>query len=209
MQRLLFFTVLTLILASGIACAESISGKFGLTGKAGVLAPLRDRFIRSSAITGTAEGESSFAGGGGFIYGIGDSLALEIEALRVASLDVEIAGSKVYDASLTDLSLGLQYRFTPNNRLVPLVGAGVDFIKGDLEATTGADYRMDWTVGGHAHVGVDYFVTPGIALALDLRGIYTARGDIKAGDVKVGKYDPLSFVGTLGVRLFLPKSAFR
>jgi len=209
MQRLLISTILMLILASGSARAESISGKFGLTGKAGVLVPLKDRFISSSAITGKAEGQADFAGGGGFIYGIGENLALEMEALRVPNLDVEIAGSKVYEASLTDLSLGLQYRFTPNNRLVPLVGGGVDFIKGELEATTGAGYSMEWTVGGHAHAGVDYFFTPGIALAAELRGIYTARGDINAGDVKVGKYDPLSFVGTLGVRLFLPKSAFR
>lgn len=209
MQRLLLLTILTLILTSGIACADSIAGKFGLTGKAGVMVPLRDRFISSSAITGTAEGQSDFAAGGGGIYGIGDNLALEIEALRVPNLDVEIAGSKVYEASLTDVSLGLQYRFTPDNRLVPLIGAGVDFIKGDLEATTGAGYSLDWTVGGHAHAGVDYFFTPGIALVMELRGIYTARGDINAGDVNVGKYDPLSFVGTLGVRLFLPKSAFR
>lgn len=209
MQGLLFSIILSLILASGIACAESISGKFGLTGKAGVMVPLRDRFISSSAITGTAEGQSDFAGGGGFIYGIGDNLALEIEALRVPNLDVEISGTKVYEASLTDLSLGLQYRITPNSRLVPVIGAGFDFIKGDLEAATGAGYSMDWAFGGHVHAGADYFVIPGIALAVDLRGIYTTRGDINAGDVKVGKYDPLSFVGTLGVRLFLPESAFR
>lgn len=209
MPRILVTTILALVLASGIACAESIAGKFGITGKGGVVVPLRDRFISSSTITGNAEGQSDFAGAGGFIYGIGEHLALEIEALRVPNMDIEIAGSKAYEASFTDLSLGLQYRFSPQGRLVPVLGAGADFVKGDLDSTTGAGYSLDWTVGGHANAGLDYFITPGIALALDFRGIYTTRGDINLGDVKVGKYDPLSFVGTLGVRLFLPESAFR
>lgn len=209
MPRMLLITIVTLFLAGGVACAESISGKAGLTGKAGFLVPLEDRFLTSGAIAGDAEGQSDFAAGGGLIFGIGDRLALEIEALRVPNLDVEIGGVKVYEAALTDLSLGLQYRFAPTSRLVPLVGAGIDFIKGDLSAATGANYRLDWTVGGHVNAGVDYFLTPGIALIAEIRGIYAPRGDIKAGELKIGKYDPMSFAGTLGVRLLLPGSAFR
>lgn len=209
MPRLLLITVVTLMLAAGAARAEGISGKVGLTGKAGFLVPLEDRFLTGGAIAGDAEGQSDFAAGGGLIFGIGDRMALEIEALRVPNLDVEIGGLKAYEAALTDLSLGLQYRFAPTSRLVPLVGAGVDFIKGDLSAATGANYRLDWTVGGHASAGVDFFVTPGIALIAEVRGIYAPRGDIKAGDLKVGKYDPTSVAGMVGVRLLLPGSTFR
>ena len=42
-----------------------------------------------------------------------------------------------------------------------------------------------------------------------MRSFRLPRGDVNLGDVKVGKYDPLSFVGMLGIRLFLPESAFR
>ncbi|HBA90135.1 MAG TPA: hypothetical protein DCZ75_19685 [Geobacter sp.] len=209
MRRIIMMTAVGLVLISTAASAESIAGRFGITGKAGVLAPLRNHFISSDTISSTSEGKESFAGGGGFIYGIGDHTALEIEALRVPNMDVELAGSKVYEASLTDLSVGLQYRFAPDSRLVPLIGAGADFIKGELSSTTGASYSMDWTVGGHVNAGADWFITRGIAFSIDLRGIYTTRGTIKAGDTKVGRYDPLSIVGTLGFRLFLPESAYR
>lgn len=209
MRRIMTMTAVVLIMVPAAACADSIAGRFGITGKAGVMAPLRDHFIRSDTITGTSKAKESFAGGGGFIYGLGDHAALEIEALRVPNIDVEIGGAKVYEASLTDLSVGLQYRFAPDCRLVPLVGAGADFIKGELDSTAGAGYSLDWTVGGHVDVGADWFITRGIAFSIDLRGVYTPRGTIKAGDAKVGRYDPLSLIGTIGVRLFLPESAFR
>lgn len=209
MRRIMVMTALCLSFVATAVSAESIAGRFGITGKAGVLVPLRDDFISSPSISGDAKGKTGFTGGGGFIYGISRNLALELEAMHRPNMDVEIADVKVYEASFTDLSLGLQYRFTPDNRLVPFVGAGADFITGDITSNTGTRYDLDWTAGGHLNAGLDYFITRGIAFSIDLRGIYTARGDLKAGDTEVGKYDPSSFVGTLGIRFFLPESAFR
>lgn len=209
MRHLSLLLVPVLLLTTGTAFADSIGGRFGITGKVGVSAPLRDRFISSSTVTGDSEAKPSFAGGGGIIYGIGRNVAVEVEAMRVPNMDVEIGGVKAYEASFTDLSIGLQYRFMPDRRLVPMIGAGADFIKGELTATTGAGYSMDWTVGGHAGAGLDFFITRGIVFTADVRGIYTVRGDIKAGDTKVGRYDPLSVLGTLGFRLFIPETAYR
>jgi len=205
MRRVMIMAAAGLILVSTTAWAESIQGRFGITGKVGVLVPLKDEFISS-----TSEARTGFAGGGGVIYGLGRNLAVEVDAIHMPNVDVESAGSKVFEASLTDLAVGLQYRFTPVSRLVPYLGAGADFIKGDLASTTGAraNYNLDWTVGGHAEAGFDYFLTRGIAFTVNMRGIYTAKGNIMGGDVEVGKYDPVSFLGTVGFRLFLPESAF-
>ena len=203
MRRVILLITITFILATGTAMADSIDGRLGLTGKAGVLVPLKDDFISS-----TSESKTGFAFGGGLIYGFGKNFAAELDVTHVPKLDVEISGSKVFEASFTDLALGVQYRFTPENRLVPFVGAGVDFIKGDLTNISGAKYDLEWTAGGHANAGLDYFVTRSIALTADFKGVFTAKGDIRNGDVWVGEYDPMSFIGTLGIRLFLPENTF-
>ena len=203
MRRVILLATLTIILATGTAMADSIDGRLGLTGKAGVLVPLKDDFISN-----TTESKTGFAFGGGLIYGFGKNFAAELDVTHVPKLDVEISGSKAYEASFTDLSLGVQYRFAPENRLVPFVGAGVDFIKGDLTNISGAKYDLEWTAGGHVNAGLDYFINRGIALNADFRGVYTAKGDIKDGDVWVGEYDPMSFIGTVGVRFFLPENVF-
>ena len=203
MRRAILLATLILTLVSGTAMAASIDGRFGLTGKAGALVPLKDDFISS-----TTESKTGLAYGGGLIYGFSKNFAAELDVTHVPKLDVEISGSKVFEASFTDLSLGVQYRFASENRLVPFVGAGVDFIKGDLTNISGAKYDLDWTAGGHVNAGLDYFVTRGIALTADFRGVFTDKGDIKNGDVRVGEYDPMSFIGTVGIRLFLPENTF-
>jgi outer membrane protein len=181
--------------------AASIDGRFGLTGKAGIIVPLKDDFISS-----TSGAKTGVTFGGGLIYGFCKNFAAELDVTHVPKLDVEISGSKAYEASFTDLSLGVQYRFTPEKRLVPYLGAGADFIKGDLTHISGAQYDLGWTAGGHINAGLDYFITRGIALTADFRGVFTDKGDIKDGDIWKGEYDPMSFIGTIGVRLFLPEN---
>jgi outer membrane protein len=203
MCRVILLATLAIILATGTAMADSIDGRFGLTGKAGVIVPLKDDFISS-----TTESKTGFAFGGGLIYGFNKNFAAELDVTHVPKLDVEISGSKVFEASFTDLSLGVQYRFIPENRLVPYLGVGADFIKGELTNLAGNKYDLDWTAGGHVNAGLDYFINRGIALNADFRGVLTAKGDIKDGDVWKGEYDPMSFIGTVGIRFFLPENVF-
>lgn len=203
MRRVILLALLTFILATGTAMAASIDGRFGITGKAGVVVALKDDFTSS-----TGGSAPALALGGGLIYGFGKNFAVELDVTRVPELDVENSGSKVLEASFTDLSLGVQYRFVPENRLVPYLGIGADFIKGDLTNLAGNEYDLEWTAGGHVNAGFDYFITRGIALNADFRGVFTAKGDIKDGDVWKGEYDPTSFIGTVGLRLFLPENTF-
>jgi outer membrane protein len=203
MRRFSLVATLMIIICSGSAFAAGIDGRFGMTGKVGVLVPLQDDFISS-----TSESDAGLAFGGGIIYGFSKSFAAEIDVTRATKLDVNISGNKAYEAKLLDLAVGLQYRFGPDNRLVPFVGVGADFIKGDLQHVSGTKYDLDWTPGGHVNAGFDLFLTRGIALTADLRGLYAAKGDVKRSGDKVGEYDPLSFIGTVGIRLFLPEHPF-
>lgn len=199
MRRLILMLMLGLALAAnaGNVMAESINGKLGLNGKLGAIMPLEDGEIEGSSFTTDDVG---FAGGGGLIYGFGDNLAAELDVIHIDSLDVKMAGSKVGEASFTDISVGLQYRMMPERRVVPYLGAGVDFIKGDIE-----DSKLDWAIGGHINGGIDFFLYPRLVLNLDVRGIIAEENDIELDDRKIGKFDPMSVVTTLGVRLFLPE----
>jgi outer membrane protein len=203
MRRIMILTALAWVLASATAMAESLEGRLGITGKAGALVPLKDDFISS-----TSKSRTGLAAGGGLIFGFCRNFAAEIDVNQVPKLEVEISGSKAYEATLTDVGLGVQYRPATDKHLVPFFGAGVDFIRGSLKNVSGTSYDMDWTEGGHLNVGLDYFITKGIAFTADLRGLIAFKGDIKSAGSKVGEYDPMSFIGTLGIRLILPESTF-
>lgn len=196
MRKIIVFSVIVLCLAAGTALAGSITGRVGFTGKAGVAVPINDGDIKGASF----ETDAGFAGGGGLIYGFTDHLAGEVDVTHAPSLDAKIAGAKAGDAQFTAIALGIQYRFVPERTVVPYVGGGVDAIKGNIENST-----LDWTAGGHANVGMDYFLNKSIALNVDFRGIIAAKSDIKQGGITVGKFDPTSFVATVGIRLFLPE----
>jgi outer membrane protein len=204
MRKSIFLATLAFTFVSATVFAASLDGRLGITGKGGVLVPLKENFISS-----TSESKPGIAVGGGLIFGISKNLAVEVDVTHVPSLDVEISGSRAFEASLTDVSLGMQFRLASDNRMVPYFGIGADFIKGDIKSTLGSNYNLDWTEGGHVNIGLDYFLTRLIALTADLRGIGAFKGDVKSAGVKVGEYNPISFVGTLGIRLILPDTAFR
>ncbi|MBJ6725723.1 outer membrane beta-barrel protein [Geomesophilobacter sediminis] len=204
MRRQSLLLLLVLLAAAKPATAESLDGRLGITAKAGALVPLKDDFVSS-----TTHSNPGVAAGGGIIFGLGRNFAGEIDVTHVPGLDVEISGAKAYEARLTDVSLGVQYRFLPAEHLVPYVGGGVDFITGELKHVSGADYDLEWTEGGHVNLGFDYFLTPGIAFTGEARGIFPFDGDVTGPNGKVGTYRPMAFVGTLGFRLMLPAHVFR
>ena len=199
MRRTILLSTLTIILSASTALASGIDGRFGITGKAGALVPLKDDFIG-----GTSGSDPGLAAGGGIIFGLGKNLALEVDAIHLVKSNIS-SGANGAEASLTDVALGLQYRFAPDNRLVPFIGGGADFIKGELKNNSDVKFNLDWTVGGHVNAGFDYFVTRGIAFTVDTRVLFAADGDV-TGTPR--KYNPLSFIGTVGLRLFLPEHPF-
>jgi outer membrane protein len=213
MRRVILLATVTVILTAASALAAGIDGRFGITGKAGAMVPLKDDFVSNTTLPSPAGADPGMAAGGGIIFGVGKCLAVEIDVTHLLKSNVNISGNKYFEASLTDIALGLQYRLAADSRLVPFIGAGADFIKGELKSTVPATldtkYNLDWTVGGHVNVGMDYFVAKGIAFTIDARGLYAADGDVNRSGTKVGSYDPLSFIGTVGIRLFLPEHPFQ
>jgi outer membrane protein len=196
MRRIIISAVIALSLVAGNAMAESINGRLGLTGKAGFIVPLND-----SSINGTTfETSTGFAFGGGLIYGFCNNFAGEVDVTHAPSMNVKIGGIKIAEAQSTDIGLGIQYRIMPGNKLVPFIGIGADFIKGDIDAST-----LDWTVGGHVNGGIDFFLNKSIAITADFRYLFGAKSDITQNGVKVGKFDPMNVSGTVGIRLFLPE----
>jgi len=203
MRRVLYLTTTIIILFSGTALGGCLDSRLGVTGKAGALVPLQDDFISS-----TSESRTGLTAGGGLIYGISKNFAIEADVTHAPSFDVEIAGSKAYDAALTDVALGLQYRLPSAMDFVPFIDGGVDFMVGNLQHVTGAKYRLDWTEGGHVGLGLDYFLTNSIAFTAEARGLFGFDGDVTKSGVKVGSYHPMAFIGTFGIRLILPKNTF-
>lgn len=203
MRIIRLMIILIIVMQAATAMADTIANRFGLTGRVGFAIP--GKLGDAEFINGNTDTKNGLAWNGGLIYGFNDYLASELEVSYLPNLDVEIGGVKTYEAKLTDFAVGLQYRFMPKNQVVPYVGAGVDFIKGDLKHVNGNSYDLDWTYGGHISAGLDWFLTRGIALTADLRGTAAVSGDIERGDTKVNEYDPFWIQGTVGVRLILPE----
>jgi len=189
--------VIALTMTATSAFADTIANRFGITGRIGIVAPFENDFIEDASDT-----DPGFALNGGFIYGFSDHIATELEVTYIPEMDVT-RGGYTYEAEMTDISLGLQYRFMPEKALVPFIGVGVDFIEGNLDPDKG-DYEMDWTVGGHVNAGLDWFLTKGIALTTDLRVTAAGSGDINGASSNL-EYDPFWFQGTVGFRLILPE----
>lgn len=200
MRRIIVLTIAVLSLTSVQAMAENIAGRLGLTARIGATVPLQDDFIK-----GTSDTDAGLAFGGGLIYGFNEHVAGEVEAFHTPQLDVSSGGVKTFEADITDISLGVQFRFLAGNRLVPYFGFGPDFITGGLKHVNGTDYKLDWTYGGHVNLGFDWFINKGIAFTTDLRGVYAVDGDVLRGSAKVTEFQPQWFQGTAGFRLMIPE----
>ena len=189
MKKLLVLVCATaaLSLAAGNATADSIKGKIGLTGKLGLVAP-------SNGDIGPNKNETDvgFIGGGGLIYGIDNHFAAELDITHSAF------GSDYGDFGVTNVSLGAQYRFLLDPKLVPYVGTGLDILFSD--ADHGRD--IDTTAGVHFSGGVDYFLMKQVALTAEAKIVVAPDADIHDSSGKVGNFDPTSFSTTLGVRYF-------
>jgi outer membrane protein len=181
-----FFVAAAITLAAGSAMADSIKGRVGVTGKIGFIVPSDSSSVASGVIGTNAE----FIGGGGFIYGITDNFAAE--------LDITHSGYSGFDT--TNISLGAQYRYIglPMHQVVPYGGTGLDILLNGYN-----NGSVDDVVGVHFCVGADYFIQKQLALSAEAKGVFAGDADIHGpGGGKTGDFDPTSFSMTFGVRYF-------
>lgn len=198
MKRLIALLCLTLTVAagSGTALAENIKGRLGITGKIGFYLPGDSDFDDYKLET-----DAGFLGGGGLIYGVTNNLAAEIDVTHTKFGSELVSGLDQGDFSITNIALGVQYRFdTPQPKLSPYAGGGIDILLSDYDRPGGAD--VDTTVGVHLCGGLDYFLTKHLVLNAEVRGVVAPEVDIDAPGGKSGNFDPSGVAGTFGVRLF-------
>jgi outer membrane protein len=196
------FTVIAVsVMLAGTAGAESIKGRFGISGKAGFNVP-SGGIVNDSSSTKLDAG-SDFATGGGLIYGIYDFLAVEADVTYVPSTDFKLNGQKIFEVETIIPSIGLQLRNNViEDHLSAYLGGGIDVLFAGPKDNAGNTADVGIVVGGHVNGGGDYFITRNFALNLDLRGIFFGKADIKSGGTTFGKYDPITFVATVGLKWF-------
>jgi outer membrane protein len=204
MKKLSIGAFFILISLASTALADSIQGRFGVTGRLGFILPAGSEFTDSSR-SRKADTDAGFIGGGGFIYGIDKNWAAELDITHSAFRAHDSLGLEESDFGSTNISMGAQYRFLnlPVKYLVPYAGAGLDILFNDFSPTNGSSGAVDTVVGVHASGGVDYFVLRQLALTGQLKGVLAPDADIRdSRGVKVGNFDPSSLSVTFGVRYF-------
>lgn len=202
MKKRIFATCLTVALAfsSSMALADSIKGRLGVTGMIGFQVPA------DSEVEGfpkrNMETETGFAVSGGLLYGLEKNIALEF-SIAHTNFDGAVAGVNLGNFDTNTYSLGVQYRFdSPQQRLTPFIGAGLDLFSTDFSLANGIKSDVDNSLGAHISGGIDYFINRQIALTSELRMTVAPDSDIKVGGVKIGSYDPMSLSMGFGARFF-------
>jgi outer membrane protein len=203
MKKSLVFFIAVMISAM-LACtagAESIKGRLGISGKVGVNVPSGSELNDSTSTK--VKSDSGFATGGGLVFGITNNLAIEADVTYVPTMDFTLNGQKQFEIETVIPSIGLQLRSNLlEDNLSVYLGGGADLLIANAKDTAGNTADVDTKVGGHINGGGDYFMTKNLALNLDLRGIFFGKADIKAGGTTFARFDPVTFVATVGVKWF-------
>ena len=195
MRKLLLLTacaVLTAFLA-GNAAADELRGRVAITGRVGVTNPADSERHLPGIGTLVVSTDAGIIGGGGFIIGVDDNVAIELDVTR-SSYHTSGLGT----AGVTDLSVGAQYRFPERQRFIPYGAAGMDVLINDL-----SDRYTDTVIGMHLSAGLDYMLMRQVALTAELKGVKAFNADTRNfNGGKDGEFDPSSLSVTVGARFF-------
>ena len=192
MRKFLLFSAGALLLAAtlaGNAQAESLRGRFAVTGKIGITNPAESE-MDSSLGRLVVETDAGFIAGLGFMFGVDDHVAVEMDVTR-SSFHTSGFGR----ADVTDISMGAQYRFPERQRLVPYAGAGLDVLVNDL-----SNRYTNTTIGAHLSAGADLIVSRQMSLTAEVKGVESFGADVDGPNG--GKFDPSSLSVLVGARFF-------
>ena len=195
MKKLIVFACLatTISMTAGVAMADSIKGRIGVTGKLGFILPADNDADLTHNKT-----DVGLTAGAGLIYGLDNHFAAEIGVTQ-SNFDADNG-----DFDVTDFSLGGQYRFTSTNpKLVPYLGAGFNILATDYNSNNGGSRDVDTKFGVYASGGVDYFLLNNMALTAEVRLVVAPDAKITDGNGNSrGHFDPTSFSTTGGIKFF-------
>lgn len=177
-----------------VAAAENLTGRLGVTGRLGFTVPADSDWQTA----GPLDSDTGFIFGGGFLYGITRNVAAEFDVTHsIYDLRFDRV-SKDGTANVTNVSLGAQWRFASDRPYTPYVGGGLSILFNDY-----TDSDVDTTVGVNLKAGIDYYITPRVALNAELKGTISPSADMRylpAADH--GSFDPSSLSGLFGMRYF-------
>ena len=212
-----FVFVFAAILSANVAMADSIAGKWGITGRIGTTYVYESEFS-GAAVSGWGVNKDipagwGFAGGAGLMYGFTDNVAgyfdVTYDQFNIKASPKGQGEQTVGTVKMIDFTVGAQWRFMPKKAFVPYIGAGLDLMINrfgfDDAYSDGSDMEADNTYGGH--LSFDYFLTPNIALNAEIRGVYGTKGNIirkypGEQDVVALDYNPTNISGFVGIRFF-------
>lgn len=195
MRKFLLLTTFTVVTAlfAGNAAAEELRGRLAVTGRIGVTNPANSELDVAGVGRLIVTADPGILGGGGFLFGVDESIAVELDVTRSS-----YHTSRFGTAEVTTISMGAQYRFPERERFIPYGGAGLDVLINDL-----SDHTANTVLGLHLAAGVDYMLSRQVALNLELKGIEAYSAKVKNfNGTKVGELDPTNLACTVGARFF-------
>jgi len=195
MRKFLLITACALLTAflAGNASADALRGRLAVTGRLGVTNPANgESDLRPDVGTLVVSTDAGFIGGGGFLFGVDDNIAVELDVTQ-SSYHTSVFGR----ADVTNLSIGAQFRFPERQRIIPYIGAGMNVLINDLPRDA-----ADTVLGMHLAAGLDYMLTRQVALNAEVKGVEAFSADVKFNGSKIGEFDPSNVACTVGARFF-------
>jgi outer membrane protein len=196
-KKIAVATALAVSLLAGNAMADSIDGKFGISGYLGFQIPA-DATDNTDGIK--LETEVAFTGGGGILYGIAGGVAAEVQVSH-STIDVDNPLLNAPKFETTNIDVGLQYRFMTDRKLVPYVGAGMTFLLPQFKEDKDI-YDIDTAYGGFVKLGLDYFVNPHIALSAEVKQVIGPTVNIRDAAGPEGNFNPDALHSLFGLKYF-------
>lgn len=95
------------------------------------------------------------------------NVGIELLAAHPFKHDIESKGEKVGSVKLLPPTLSLQYHFDNGGKVVPFIGAGVNYTTFFKERLAVSDLELKDNWGAAGHVGVDFKLTDRDAVRLD------------------------------------------
>jgi outer membrane protein len=143
----------------------------------------------------------SFTGG----YFFTPALSLELLASLPFEHDITVDGVAGVNTKHLPPTLSLQWHFNSAGKIIPYVGAGLNYTKFFSTKTygqwDGVDIDIDDSFGYALQAGLDYMINDNLFINLDLRYI-DIEPDVKANGVKIGvaEINPTTVGISLGYR---------
>ncbi|MDC4885508.1 outer membrane beta-barrel protein [Acinetobacter baumannii] len=113
--------------------------------------------------------------------------------------DIIVAGNKAATTKHLPPILSLQYHFSPERKISPYIGAGVNYTYFfDEKLDGGGDLHLSSSVGLAAQAGVDLHINPQWSVGADIR-YADINTDVKINGTKVGNVDVNPTIYSLNV----------